>query len=43
LFIIIGGSTQHYADLFSSLEVAGRIATPYAMPYETDKPIAAAP
>jgi len=39
VIIIIGGSTEHYADLFSSFEVAGRIATPYAMPYETDQPI----
>ncbi|HTT00584.1 MAG TPA: glycosyltransferase family 39 protein [Steroidobacteraceae bacterium] len=39
VIIIIGGSTQHYADLFDSFEVAGRITTPYAMPYETDKPI----
>ena len=39
VIIIVGGSTQHYAELFSSLEIAGRIATPYAMPYETDKPI----
>jgi len=39
VIIIIGGSTQHYAELFSSLDIAGRIATPYAMPYETDKPI----
>jgi hypothetical protein len=37
--IIVGGDTEHYADLFSSFEIAGRIATPYAMPYETDKPI----
>jgi Dolichyl-phosphate-mannose-protein mannosyltransferase len=37
--IIVGGSTQHYAELFNSVEIAGRIATPYAMPYETDKPI----
>jgi hypothetical protein len=39
VIIIVGGSTKHYADLFSSFEIAGRIATPYAMPYETDKPI----
>jgi hypothetical protein len=37
--IIIGGSTKHYAELFRSFEVAGRIETPYAMPYETDQPI----
>jgi hypothetical protein len=37
--IIVGGSTEHYAELFDSFEIAGRIATPYAMPFETDKPI----
>jgi hypothetical protein len=39
VIIIIGGSRQHYAELFSSYEIAGRITAPYAMPYETDKPI----
>jgi hypothetical protein len=39
VIIIVGGSTQHYAELFSSFEIAGRIATTYAMPYETDQPI----
>jgi hypothetical protein len=39
VIIIVGGSTKHYADLFSSFEIAGQIATPYAMPYETDQPI----
>jgi len=37
--IIIGGSEEHYAELFRSFEIAGRITTPYAMPYETDQPI----
>ena len=37
--IIIGGSTKHYAELFRSTEVVGRIDTPYVMPYETDQPI----
>jgi hypothetical protein len=37
--IIIGGSTRHYADLFHSWRVAGRIDAPHAMPYETHKPI----
>ena len=37
--IIIGGSLEHYAELFNSTEIAGRISTPYAMPYETDQPI----
>jgi 4-amino-4-deoxy-L-arabinose transferase-like glycosyltransferase len=39
VLIIIGGSTQHYAELFGSIEVASRITNAYAMPYETDKPI----
>jgi hypothetical protein len=37
--IIIGGDPNHYADLFRSLEIAGRITAPYAMPYETGQPI----
>jgi hypothetical protein len=37
--IIVGGSTDYYAELFSSFEIAGRITTPYAMPFETDQPI----
>jgi Dolichyl-phosphate-mannose-protein mannosyltransferase len=37
--IIIGGDPAHYASLFRSFSVAGRIDDPYAMPYETDKPI----
>lgn len=39
VLIIIGGSTKHYADLFRSWRVAGRIDTPYATPYETHQPI----
>jgi hypothetical protein len=39
VMIIIGGSEEHYAEVFRSFEIAGRIATPYAMPYETNKPI----
>lgn len=39
VLIIIGGDTQHYAELFRSYEVAGRIEAPLAMPYETDQPI----
>jgi hypothetical protein len=39
VMIIVGGSPEHYAGLFSSFEIAGQIATPYAMPYETGKPI----
>jgi hypothetical protein len=39
VIIIIGGRTKHYADLFQSFEVAGRIDAEYAMPYETGKPI----
>jgi hypothetical protein len=37
--IKIGGNAQHYAELFRSTELVGRITTPYAMPYETDQPI----
>ncbi len=39
VIIIIGGSTRHYAELFHSYRIAGRIDSPYAMPYETDRPI----
>ena len=39
VIIIIGGSTRHYAELFRSYRVAGRIESPYAMPYETNRPI----
>jgi len=39
VLIIIGGSPGHYADLFGSFTVAGHIDAPYAMPYETNKPI----
>jgi hypothetical protein len=39
VMIIIGGKPAHYAALFRSVEVAGHIDTPLAMPYETDQPI----
>jgi hypothetical protein len=39
VLIIIGGSRKHYADLFGSFAVAGRIETPHAMPGETNQPI----
>lgn len=39
VMIIIGGDEAHYAALFRSFEIAGRITSPYAMPYETNKPI----
>jgi hypothetical protein len=39
VLIIVGGSRQHYSELFGSFEVVGHIDAPYAMPYETDKPI----
>jgi hypothetical protein len=39
VMIIIGGDTKQYAQLYGSYEVAGWISSPYAMPYETDKPI----
>jgi 4-amino-4-deoxy-L-arabinose transferase-like glycosyltransferase len=37
--IIVGGSPQHYADLFRRFDVAGHVDAAYAMPYETDQPI----
>lgn len=37
--IVIGGDPRHYADLFGRVDVVGRIDTPYAMPYETGRPI----
>lgn len=39
VLIIIGGSEKHYDDLFRSHTIAGHINAPYAMPYETNKPI----
>ena len=39
VIIVVGGNPQHYAELFSSFEIASRITTPYAMPYETGQPI----
>jgi multisubunit Na+/H+ antiporter MnhB subunit len=39
VMIIIGGSARHYAKLFTSYRIAGRIDSRYAMPYETGKPI----
>jgi hypothetical protein len=39
VMIIIGGSPQHYAEVFRTAEIAGRTDAPYAMPYETEKPI----
>ena len=39
IMIIIGGDPKHYADVFDSYAVVGRIDFPYAMPFETDKPI----
>jgi 4-amino-4-deoxy-L-arabinose transferase-like glycosyltransferase len=39
VIIKIGGNPADYAELFQSFTVAGRIDTPYAMPYETDQPI----
>jgi hypothetical protein len=39
VMIIVGGDPEHYADMFNSFDVAGRIETPYAMPYETNLPI----
>ena len=39
VIIIIGGDAGRYAGLFRSYRVAGRIDSPYAMPYETNQPI----
>lgn len=39
VMIIIGGKPSHYREVFRRFDVAGRITTPYAMPYETNKPI----
>ena len=39
VIIIIGGSPQHYADLFRRFDVAGHVDEPYAMPIETGQPI----
>ena len=39
VMIIIGVNEEHYAAVFSSFKIAGRTATLYAMPYETDTPI----
>jgi hypothetical protein len=39
VIIIVGGDPQHYRDLFHSVAIAGEINAPFAMPYETDKPI----
>lgn len=39
VLIILGGSTKHYADLFRSWRIGGRIDSPHAMAYETNQPI----
>ncbi len=39
VMIIIGGDEDHYASLFRSVTLAGRITSPYAMPYETNQPV----
>jgi len=39
VLIVVGGEPEHYAQLFLSVEVAGRIDAPYAMPFETGQPI----
>jgi len=39
VMIIIGGDPEHYAAIFRSFEIVGRITTAYAMPYETNKPV----
>jgi hypothetical protein len=39
VMIVIGGDPADYAKVFTAVEKAGFIDSPYAMPYETDKPI----
>ena len=39
VMIIVGGDPHHYAELFGRFDVAGHIDAPYAMPYETGRPI----
>lgn len=39
VLIAVGGDARRYGALFRSVEIAGRTEAPYAMPYETGKPI----
>jgi 4-amino-4-deoxy-L-arabinose transferase-like glycosyltransferase len=39
VLIVAGGDPAEMAKAYGSIEVAGRIDTPYAMPYETNLPI----
>jgi hypothetical protein len=39
VIIVAGGDPAQMAKVYSSIQVAGRIDTPYAMPYETNIPI----
>jgi hypothetical protein len=38
-FIMVGWSSKELAGAFSQVEVAGRVESPYAMPFETRWPI----
>ena len=37
--IVLGGNRDHYAEQFRSVEQAGFLDTPYAMPSETNQPV----
>jgi hypothetical protein len=39
VIIVVGGDPAQMAKVYGSIQVAGRIDTPYAMPYETNIPI----
>lgn len=39
VIVVIGGNRKEMEGQFQSVTLAGHIDTPYAMPYETDKPI----
>lgn len=39
VIVVIGGNRKEMEGLFQSVTLAGHIDTPYAMPYETNKPI----
>ena len=39
VLIVIGWSTEEIASSWTQVEVAGRIESPYAMPFETGSPI----
>lgn len=39
VIIEIGGTREQHLEDFDSVELAGRLDDPYAMPYETDQPV----